>query len=294
MTARNRAEIEDLFGDLSLRGFVEGYFQKLPIAMPGKAGGLARSANRQTAERIVRDENADLLIVRQGVQRPAEPGLTLERARELLDEGFTLVVRHAERHDPALAAGAAEFRRALAEEVNVHLYWTPTNQHGFGWHYDAEDVFVVQAVGRKSYSVRKNTVNPWPTRETLPRDMHYEQEIMPLFRCSLAPGDWLYVPAGFWHMGEADEESITLAVGVMSPTRLDLLGFFRRRLAASLAWRERLPVARAGAVLSEEQLQARLREVLGEVVEEMGRMTADNQTAADLLAYLRGSDEPGP
>ena len=42
------------------------------------------------------------------------------------------------------------------------------------------------ASGRKTYSLRKNTVNPWPLEETLPADMKYEREIMPLMQCRLA------------------------------------------------------------------------------------------------------------
>ena len=102
-------------------------------------------------------------------------------------------------------AVAAAFARDFAAEVNIHMYCTPGDQFGFGWHYDAEEVFIVQTTGRKLYSLRKNTVNPWPIEETLPADMRYEREITPLVRCELAAGDWLYVPSGYWHMGQSRE-----------------------------------------------------------------------------------------
>ena len=54
--------------------------------------------------------------------------------------------------------------------------------------------------------------------ETLPADMKYEREQMPLLKCPLAAGDWLYIPAGYWHMGHSEEASLTLSIGVMSPT----------------------------------------------------------------------------
>ena len=37
--------------------------------------------------------------------------------------------------------------RDFAAPVDVHLYCTPAGQPGFGWHYDAEDVFVLQTAG---------------------------------------------------------------------------------------------------------------------------------------------------
>ncbi len=74
---------------------------------------------------------------------------------------------------------------------------------GFSWHYDAEDVFIIQTAGEKEYSLRKNTVNPWPLEETLPADMQYERELMPLMRVLLRGGDLLYIPCGYWHKAEA-------------------------------------------------------------------------------------------
>src|SRR5690606_2622412 len=133
---------------------------------------------------------ADVLIVRSGERWSEERRPTAGEARSLFAEGYTLLVRHAERHDPALAKLAVEFRDAFHGVIDVHIYATPARQFGFGWHYDAEDVFILQAAGVKEYSLRKNTVNPWPLIETLPRDMRYEREIMPMFKCRLEAGDW--------------------------------------------------------------------------------------------------------
>jgi ribosomal protein L16 Arg81 hydroxylase len=163
---------------------------------------------------------------------------TPEQARALLGEGHTIGVRHAERHDGALAELALDFQRDFAAPVDVHVYWTPPGQPGFGWHYDAEDVFVLQAHGAKEWSLRKNTVNPWPLVETLPADMEVEREIMPVMRCLLRPGDWLYIPAGYWHATRAGaDESVSLSVGVLSTSAIEVYDFLRRSLLSSLLWR---------------------------------------------------------
>ena len=73
--------------------------------------------------------------------------------------------------------------------------------------------------------------------------MRYEREIMPLVRCELAAGDWLYIPSGYWHMGQSRELALSLAIGVMPRTGIDVLDFVRPRVAGSLLWRQRLPVA---------------------------------------------------
>ena len=59
---------------------------------------------------------------------------------------------------------------------------------------------------------------------------------------SVLAGDWLYIPAGYWHRGESTEESISLAIGVMSSPALDVFDALRSRLLRSLRWRQRLPV----------------------------------------------------
>src|SRR5690606_35223977 len=146
---------------------------------------------------------------------------------------------------------------------------TPGGRHGFGWHYDAEDVFILQTTGRKEYSLRKNTVNPWPLMETLPANMKYERELMPLMQCLLAAGDWLYIPHGYWHMGRADEDAISLAVGVLAPSGLDAFDALRTRLVPSMLWRQRLPVSGDAAALDEEALLAEYRARFAELADDL-------------------------
>jgi len=61
--------------------------------------------------------------------------------------------------------------------------------------------------------------------ETIPEDMRYEREIMPLMRVLLDAGDMLYIPCGYWHRAQAvkgKENAISLAVRVMSRSAVDL------------------------------------------------------------------------
>lgn len=92
----------------------------------------------------------------------------------MFSSGYTILIRHAERHFGPLAELAGGFSADLLEPVDIHMYCMPASQFGFGWHYDAEDVFVLQTQGEKEYSLRKNTVKPWPLVETLPNDMRFE------------------------------------------------------------------------------------------------------------------------
>jgi len=287
--------LESLFQDRpdpapTPRQFVEEYFQRLPFSLPGSARPLCERGSLEVLGQILSDQDADSMVVRQNERVAAAAPRSRQDAERLLAEGCTILVRHAERHDDNLAALAAGFARDFAAPVNIHMYATPPGQYGFGWHYDAEEVFIVQTQGDKEYALRKNTVNPWPLEETLPADMQYERELMPLSRCRLAAGDWLYIPSGYWHRAESVAEgppALSLAIGVMPRTAIDLFDYLRSRLLDSLQWRQRLPVAGSASALEEQELREHLGRLLAELADDVGRQLKRDRFIDDVLAWLR-------
>lgn len=264
-----------LLGGMPLPQFIDDYYLKQPLAVAGGGAALAEWGDWPLLEAALADPAPDILVARSGQLWDGEV-CGMAHARQLHAQGYTLVLRHAERHDARLARLAAGFAAEFGAPVNVHWYCTPAEQYGFGWHYDAEDVFIVQTQGEKEYSLRKNTVHPWPVVQYLPRDMGYEREIMPLFRCRLAAGDCLYIPPGYWHMGQSRTAAMSLAIGVMSRTALDVVEFLRPRLAASLLWRQRLPPLGTAAAADRLQLRARLRELFAELGRDLQRHLASD------------------
>lgn len=250
--------LERLLGDMAVAQFVQTHLHRVPLSRPNGARHLAGLADWSLIERILAQPGVDALVARAGALREgADRGAPdFAEMRRLHEEGWTLGVRHAEKHDLALARLAEDFAADFAAPVNLHLYCTPPGASGFGWHYDAEDVFILQTEGSKEYLLRKNTVNPWPLEETLPRDMRFEREAMPPIGCTLSAGDWLYLPPGWWHMAKATgETSISLAVGVMSFSAIDAFDALRPRLLESIVWRQRLPpLGRVSPMAPDEQL----------------------------------------
>jgi ribosomal protein L16 Arg81 hydroxylase len=129
--------------------------------------------------------------------------------------GLGFVVRGAERNDPALAELAAAFALDLPGKINVQLFATRAGTNGFGWHYDFEEVFIVQTAGVKDYYFRDNTVDRDTTFGTQPDFERFRQEKSPLATARLLPGDWLYLPARWWHMARCLEDSLSISVGVL-------------------------------------------------------------------------------
>lgn len=275
--------LQHLLGGTDSEAFLDDVFLRQPFARAGGAERVREFGEFERIEEIIAQPQADVLVCRQGRRwdedRPLRPG----EARELFQAGYTLLVRHAERHDAGLAELAAAFRRDFQAPVNVHVYCTPAGEYGFGWHYDAEDVFILQAAGGKEYALRKNTVNPWPLEETLPRDMRYERELMPLMKCELHPGDWLYIPNGYWHRGTSTSDAVSVAVGVMSPSALSALDFLRERLLESLLWRQRLPVTGEARAAGKEELFREYADRFAELADDLSRTFRDE---AFVRAYL--------
>jgi ribosomal protein L16 Arg81 hydroxylase len=280
-------EVNALFGEVGLERFVEEHLHRLPLALPGTAAEACRLGTWESLGELLAGAEVDAMVVRDGQRYAGEPPRDVAAARRLSDEGYTILVRHAERQLAEIAELARAFERAFLAPVDVHLYATPPGRHGFSWHYDAEDVFILQTTGAKEYSLRKNTVNPWPLEETLPADMQYEREQMPLARVLLGRGDLLYIPCGYWHKAEAHdagEAAISLAVGVMSRAAIDVVDFLRGELAESLLWRQRLPV---GARLDAQALAA----ILAPLGADLAKRLGDPRLAERVAAWLRGAAE---
>ena len=269
--------LQALFQHLSAAAFIERYFQQLPIAVPGGAEHIAALGTLEVLDEIAASPEAKVERSRRGEWWPDDSRPTSDELRRSLADGWTIFVRHAERHHGPLAELADEFRTGFQAPIDIHFFCTPAATEGFGWHYDVEDVFILQTQGSKNYRLRKNTVNPWPLVETTPGDLSYEAERSLVMECLLKAGDWLYIPPGYWHAAQAEELSVSLSVGVMSPTAIDLLELLRPMLVESLRWRQRLPLTSELSGLSAEESRKRLREIVTDLGKDLAKLLESDE-----------------
>jgi ribosomal protein L16 Arg81 hydroxylase len=98
----------------------------------------------------------------------------------------------------------------------VIAFATAAKMHGFGWHYDPEDVFIMQTAGDKEYLFRRNTVVDVPSQplRAQPDFSAARDEVSPTMSCRLLAGDWLYLPRGYWHVAYAHADSLSLSIGI--------------------------------------------------------------------------------
>jgi ribosomal protein L16 Arg81 hydroxylase len=287
-------DVRDLFADRSLAAFVAEYWHRLPFARSGGARDVCQQLGGwETLGIVLGDKSADVLVVRGGEQCAGGRPRSLEEAVALSRERFTIVVRHAERRHAGLRELSRGFEQTFCGPVDIQMFATPAGEAGFSWHYDAEDVFILQTTGEKEYSLRKNTVNPWPLEETLPADMRYEREIMPMMRVTLKAGDLLYIPCGYWHKADASastEAALSLAVGVMSRSAMEVFDWLRPRLLESMLWRQRLPLVHAASALSGEELEA-YRELCEQLGVDLAKRLSDPRLALEFLKAMSAGEE---
>lgn len=229
---------ESLLGLDSKTQFVDRYFLQFPYV---RVAGFQEldAFGWGTLKGLYASRHVDLLITHSGAPVSESPK-TWHEMDALLQNGHTLRIRHAERQSAAYFQLALAFHRTFESPIDCHVYATAPDSIGLHWHYDAEDVFVLQIQGAKEWRLRKNTVNPWPLIDTLPGDMQFEVERSASMECLLNPGDWLYIPAGYWHATRAVSQSLSISVGVQPPTAVDLLDNVRSQLLNDLRWRQRL------------------------------------------------------
>src|SRR5690348_13703569 len=129
--------LAELLAPTPATDFLAGYYLKLPFASRGGCRHLTRLGDWPAVERLLADPAADARASRHGQLWDGGPLGAPGLARELLAQGYTLGVRHAERNDPGLAGLAAGFRDDFLAPIDIHLYCTPAREAGLGWHYDA-------------------------------------------------------------------------------------------------------------------------------------------------------------
>ncbi|HET7434417.1 MAG TPA: cupin domain-containing protein [Thermoanaerobaculia bacterium] len=201
---------------MSVDDFMRQHYQRAPLALPTTARDAVPLLDWNTMQRLI-ESHADMLLVRNSKLRREREPETFAEVRALYDEGFSIVLRGCERYDEGLRALAERFDAEVPGDPSVQIYATPKKHHSFSWHYDCEDVFIAQTAGTKEYFMRRNTVNPEPMLDAMPRDMHYERETSPMIATTLVAGDWLYIPRGWWHVARALDDSLSISIGVLSP-----------------------------------------------------------------------------
>jgi ribosomal protein L16 Arg81 hydroxylase len=132
------------------------------------------------------------------------------------NNGESIVIRHSEHAHRIIETLANSFINQFGKAVNIHVYATPAGNEGFDWHYDCEDVFVIQSSGQKEFYLMQNREVTLTHQDSVPKSYEdfKQRSIGPEIRCLLKAGDFLYIPRGYWHKARAITDSFHLSVGI--------------------------------------------------------------------------------
>lgn len=210
--------LADWLAPLDIDGFRRGYLHRFAWAVPHSARSALSVLDWTVVDEVLSSRvPADIIVCAQGKHLPFPAPRDLVELKAYMRMGIGLCLRHTERSHLRLAALATEFEATLPGTVQIQIFVTPAESHGFGWHYDAEDVFIAQVAGCKDYYFRENTVEA--TAAFPPPDFTaYHAETSALQTATLVPADFLYIPARWWHMAVCREDSLSISVGVMPPS----------------------------------------------------------------------------
>jgi ribosomal protein L16 Arg81 hydroxylase len=222
------AILEQILSPLSFADFRRDYLFQRPFAAPSSAREFRKLISWPMLLEIFAQQKKgsefNCWVARKGRLSDdlsfSAGALEFNRAHRAFDEGYTILVRHSEKANPALAKIGADFEEFFHDPVDIQLYVTPAGEEGFDWHYDLEEVFVIQSSGEKEFYLREPKTMPPLDHVELPETLDFTEHFQgPEIRCHLKAGDVLYIPAGWWHKARALTPSFHLSVGVLSSER---------------------------------------------------------------------------
>lgn len=275
-----------LLDQIDLDTFLNKHFTRLPYSSQGGAKKFTSYLNWNIVEEIFQTNKSILRIVKDGVMIKDYAEINYQDALKHYQSGQTLLIKNAERSFTAHKNLAEDFAQGFHTEVDIQLYCTPAGHNAFGWHYDVEEVFIIQAKGSKEYSIRPNTYHPKPLVSSIPKDLGYQNEKSDVeIKVLLKEGDWLYIPSGWWHVAKTQEESMHLSIGLMPRSAIDIISYLPKYLAKHPFWRVRLPIHQKFE--SEQEEIAFFREAFQALGKDLENKMGDPVLIRDFLREMR-------
>ncbi|MDQ0569385.1 50S ribosomal protein L16 3-hydroxylase [Variovorax paradoxus] len=219
-----------LLGGLSAAQFMRRYWQKKPLlvrqAIPAMVPPIERSALFALAER----EEVESRLIRHG-----NTGWTLRHgplARRALpplkQPEWTLLVQGVDLHHDGVHALLQQFRFLPDARLDDLMISYASDKGGVGAHFDSYDVFLLQAQGRRRWSIGQQS--DLRLQQGVP--LKILENFEPEQSFVLEPGDMLYLPPRYAHDGVAvGDDCMTCSIGLRSSATGELGADLLARMA---------------------------------------------------------------
>jgi hypothetical protein len=306
--ASSRWTLARLLDPVDVGSFISTYWERASLYIPGQPD---KFRNLFSIDQFYRGGVVDwgegrgpspLYNVKAGYEGPdgnhyelfIHPG----QMQRLLGAGLTIQAEHLEANDPVLASLVRSLKEHIRIAANVDIGgFLSADRGGYGLHYDAPTMWVLQIAGAKRWWYSPRPVVPFPETNRVPTAEERRQGVGGLYREQdlqeqlLRTGDVLYLPAGSWHRVQAEVQSLHLCLTVRASNYLQLVNAVLSPLLMSLPdWRH-LP-APAAAPGDLEQMDSRLESLFAERLLEL-RTAVAQITPADLYRLWCNRARPG-
>jgi hypothetical protein len=190
---------------------------------------------------------------------PTRPGrsvtrdLTPDRALELYKEGDTIYLTRLANESVLEWVNTLDRAFGLMPGTTQVNAFASSSGPGLNWHWDPQELFIVQIKGSKRWNVAPNEAVEWPSIGSS-RDVHK----LPAMRhqmnnpgtpiepptewttIDMVPGSVMYMPRGYWHCTESIDESIHLVLQVKLLSWRDVFEYLLEHVPAfyGLDWRK--------------------------------------------------------
>ena len=232
--------------------FLESFYLKQPLHVPGtvdKFTGLFNwdvlnavlEQHRFPVTRLRLASNGNLVAANEYSHEGHNGRILDQQAMErLIDGGATLILDEADELHRPLREAAIGLEERLLSKVNINCYASWRRQNGFARHWDRQETIIAQVQGKKEWTIWEPT-QTWPlTEDPTPAPPPTGPAV---WQGTLAPGDLLYVPRGWWHfVCPVDEPSLHLTITVNVLTGYDLVRWLAARMVCDERVREALPL----------------------------------------------------
>jgi len=151
---------------------------------------------------------------------------------KLPESHWTLRVQDVDKWDADTAALLDHFRFIPSWRIDDVMISYATDGGGVGAHVDQYDVFLLQGMGQRRWSIDTHANPSTAFRNDV--ELKLLETFSPTRTWTLHPGDMLYLPPGVPHDGVAVGECMTFSIGMRAPAAGELLLDFAAHVAESL------------------------------------------------------------
>ncbi len=223
-----------LLGGLSAQQFMRRHWQKKPLLIRRAVPDMVPPIVRTELFDLAAQEDVESRLIRHGKLGWAlRHGPFARRALPSLQQpAWTLLVQGVDLHHQGVHELLQRFRFVPDARLDDLMISYASDGGGVGPHFDSYDVFLLQAQGRRRWSIGRQRDLRLQPDVPLKILAHFEPEQTFI----LEPGDMLYLPPRYAHDGVAvGGDCVTYSIGLRSPAAAPLGADLLARIAEAQA-----------------------------------------------------------